>query len=237
MADNRIEDLRRRVQKDPASIAFAQLAEELRRAGELRESVDTCRAGLALHPSYLSARVTLGRALVELNQLDAAQEELTIVLRSAPENLAAMRALGEIFQQRGEEVQALAQFRAALTIARNDPDLAERVEDLARKLEPKRPAGAEGLTQSEFLQHLPSPPAVPAITEAASSDQLLASPAAVHVDPPPATVTAVDVDPVPVVQEALPADGTEERERANRAVAALEGWLDAVHAAHPDRRS
>src|SRR3954470_21296019 len=111
MPDNqRIEDLRRRVQKDPASIAFAQLAEELRRAGELQESVDTCRAGLAVHPSYLSARVTLGRALVELNELDAAQEELTIVLRSAPENLAAMRALGEIFQQRGEEVQALAQF-------------------------------------------------------------------------------------------------------------------------------
>ena len=36
MADNqRIEDLRRRVQKDPASIAFAQLAEECRRAGHL----------------------------------------------------------------------------------------------------------------------------------------------------------------------------------------------------------
>ena len=72
MADNpRIEDLRRRVQKDPASIAFAQLAEELRRAGELEESVETCRAGLSLHPTYLSARVTLGRALVELHNVAA----------------------------------------------------------------------------------------------------------------------------------------------------------------------
>src|SRR5512144_1468087 len=120
MADNqRIEDLRRRVQKDPASIAFAQLAEELRRAGELQESVATCRAGLALHPSYLSARVTLGRALLELNELDAAAGELTIVLKNAPENLAAMKALGEIHLRRGDEVEALAQFRAALTIARN----------------------------------------------------------------------------------------------------------------------
>jgi hypothetical protein len=40
----RIEDLRRRVQMDPASIAFARLAEECR------------RAGLELHPGYLSTQ-------------------------------------------------------------------------------------------------------------------------------------------------------------------------------------
>ena len=73
MADHqRIEDLRRRVQKDPASIAFAQLAEECRRAGRYEEAVEVCRAGLAVHPGYLSARVTLGRALIELDQPDEA---------------------------------------------------------------------------------------------------------------------------------------------------------------------
>ena len=67
MTDNpRIEDLRRRVQKDPASIAFAQLAEEYRRAGQHQEAIDVCSGGLAIHPGYLSARVTLGRALIEL---------------------------------------------------------------------------------------------------------------------------------------------------------------------------
>ena len=51
MADTqRIDDLRRRVQKDPASIAFAQLAEECRRAEQYEESVEVCRAGLAIHP-------------------------------------------------------------------------------------------------------------------------------------------------------------------------------------------
>ena len=84
MSDNpRIEDLRRRVQKDPASIAFAQLAEECRRAEQYQEAIDTCRAGLALHPGYLSARVTLGRCLIELNKLDDAQAELELVLKSA----------------------------------------------------------------------------------------------------------------------------------------------------------
>src|SRR4029453_12379901 len=103
MADSqRIEDLRRRVQKDPASIAFAQLAEELRRAGQFEESVETCRTGLAIHPSYLSARVPLGRALIELNQLADAQSELEVVLKSAPENLAAIRGLGDIHHRQGD---------------------------------------------------------------------------------------------------------------------------------------
>ena len=84
MGDNhRIEDLRRRVQRDPASIAFAQLAEEYRRAGQPQESIEACRAGLSLHPGYLSARVTLGRALLEVGELDEAQHELELVLKSA----------------------------------------------------------------------------------------------------------------------------------------------------------
>src|SRR5437762_14378462 len=92
MTDNhRIDDLRRRVHKDPASIAFAQLAEECRRAGQHEESVEVCRAGLAIHPGYLSARVTLGRALIELDHLDEAQAALDLVLKSAPENLAAIQ--------------------------------------------------------------------------------------------------------------------------------------------------
>jgi len=168
MADNqRIDDLRRRVQKDPASIAFAQLAEECRRAGLYQEAADVCRTGLALHPAYLSARVTLGRSLIELEGLDEAQTELEFVLKHAPENLAAIRGLAEIHNRRGSLPEALAQYRAALALARNDPDLERTVADLERVVEPpKKPALADGLSfeqvQTEFLKHLPPPPPVPA---------------------------------------------------------------------------
>src|SRR5918911_870061 len=97
MADTqRIDDPRRRVQRDPASIAFAQLAEELRRSHQFQESVDTCRAGLAIHPGYLSARVTLGRALIELNELEQAQAELQTVLKSARNTAPRSRWRGTI---------------------------------------------------------------------------------------------------------------------------------------------
>jgi tetratricopeptide (TPR) repeat protein len=103
MSDNpRIEELKRRVQQDPASIAFAALADEYRRAGQFHEAIETCRAGLLRHPSYLSARVTLGRALLEIGEINDAETELEQVLRAAPENLAAIRALAAIHHKRGE---------------------------------------------------------------------------------------------------------------------------------------
>ena len=95
----RIEDLRRRVLKDPASIAFAQLAEEYRRAGDCEEAVRVCEAGLSQHPAYLSARITLGRALFELRRLDEARAEFLRVLDAAPDNLVAVGNLAEIHQR------------------------------------------------------------------------------------------------------------------------------------------
>ena len=106
MAENpRIEELRRRVQADPASIVFAALAEEFRRVGRYDDAVETCRTGLLRHPAYLSARVTLGRALIETGDFDAAREELETVLRSAPENLAAIRGLAQIHERLGHSVE------------------------------------------------------------------------------------------------------------------------------------
>ena len=137
--------IRRRVQADPASIAFAQLAEECRRAGENDEAVGICRAGLNFHPDYLSARVTLGRALSELGRLDEAHAELFIVLNAAPDNLAANRAMAEVYQQRGQMPDALRHYKKALELAQHDPDLEHAV---------------------ETIEHAVSPPPAPAKTDA-----------------------------------------------------------------------
>ena len=103
MSDHRrLDDLKRRVQQDPASIAFAALAEEYRRLGLFHDAIETCRAGLLRHPAYLSARVTLGRALVALGEYDEAEAQLEQVVRVAPDNLAAIRALADIHHKRGD---------------------------------------------------------------------------------------------------------------------------------------
>jgi len=136
LPDNaRIADLRRRIQKDPASIAFAQLAEELRRAGEFREAADICRAELTFHPAYLSARVTLGRALLALDQLRDAQQEFEHVLLSAPENLAAIRGLADIHCSQGATIDALKYYRTALALAPHDSELRHTVDTIRAQID------------------------------------------------------------------------------------------------------
>jgi tetratricopeptide (TPR) repeat protein len=197
-ANTRLDDLRRRVQQDPSSIAFAQLAEEYRRAGQLEDAVEVCRVGLAIHPSYVSARVTLGRALLDLEKLDDARQELERVLASAPENLAAIRGLAEIHHRRGSLAEALAHYRAALALARHDPDLELTVADLAARLEPVEPPAEDA-----WLEATPTP--APSV----SSSEVVSD----------AAVTA------------------KAPERAVRIVAALEQWLQAIHASRVERHA
>jgi tetratricopeptide (TPR) repeat protein len=140
MDSSRIEDLKRRIQKDPASIAFAQLGEEYRRAGRSREAIETCRAGLKRHPGYLSARVTLGRALFDVGDLEQAERELKEVLRLAPENLAALRGVADVLRRRGDDASALAHYDIALALAPRDPELQQTVAALREQLRPRAAA-------------------------------------------------------------------------------------------------
>ena len=95
MADSRIDELRRRIERDPGSRLFAQLAEEHRKAGEHAEAIRVARAGLVQHPAYPSARLTLGRALLDSGDPARARVELETALRDAPDNILASRFLGQ----------------------------------------------------------------------------------------------------------------------------------------------
>jgi tetratricopeptide (TPR) repeat protein len=250
----RIDDLRRRVQKDPASIAFAQLAEEHRRAGQFEESVEVCRAGLAIHPTYLSARVTLGRALIELGKLDDARAELETVLKSAHENLAAIRGVAEICHKQGSLSEALTYYQAALAIARNDPELEQTVSDLSRQVAPPpRRAPDNGLSLDDMRHELsalvaeppPAPPPAPmaivppqaAITAPPPSAAPAALPAIAPPPPPAAPVLpalaavapAIPFSPEPPLAIPSPASVDPALARAHETIAVLEQWLDAIH--------
>src|ERR1051326_4654548 len=184
----RIEELRRRVEADPASIAFAALAEEYRRLGRHDEAVETCLAGLQRHPAYLSARVTLGRALLETGDFDSAREQFEMVLRSAPENIAATRGLDQIHERLGHSTEMdphLAQLmrehveavHAAPPIARPEPEAARPEPEAEPQPEPQREPQAEAASAVApepapiDVAWLQTPEAEPAV--------------ALEVDPPP----------------------------------------------------
>ena len=147
MANPRIDELRGRLQREPGSRLFAQLAEELRKDGDLTEAIRVARSGLALHPNYPSARLTLGRALIESGNLTAARTELESVMRGAPDNILASRMLAECLEGLGDLGAALLQFRAALRLSPGDRQIEGQIRALEQRLAgppPPRPAASAG---------------------------------------------------------------------------------------------
>ncbi len=208
----RIAELRRRVHADPASIAFAQLAEEFRRAGQHDEAVKYCRAGLGRHPGYLSARVTLGRSLTEIGELDDAAREFDLVLRSAPDNLAAIRSLAEIHQRRGSLEAALEYYNRALALAPFDPELEENVNRIARELGRAASVTPDGLSFEEASSQLLSaasrlpevePHQADVQTAAPSSTADSTSESPIDYDALLASFGMPDASPSPVVERLL----------------------------------
>lgn len=142
MAGNpRIDDLRKRLERDPQSRLFAQLAEELRKEGDLGDAIEVARAGLSRHPNYPSARMTLGRALLDTGDTHGAQRELEAAVQGAPDNILAGRLLAECLEAEGHLDEALARYRTTLTLSAGDKQIAARVEAIEQRIK-SRAAGA-----------------------------------------------------------------------------------------------
>jgi len=90
-----------RLARDPASLAFAQLADLYRKAGRTREAVALCRNGLARYPHYTTARLILAKTLAAEGALDAAQAEIGAILELNQHDLQCHRLAAEIQRRLG----------------------------------------------------------------------------------------------------------------------------------------
>jgi tetratricopeptide (TPR) repeat protein len=134
LANPRIDDLRRRLEREPGSRLFAQLAEELRKDGDLEEAIRVAREGLQKHPAYPSARMTLGRALLDKGELLSARSEFESVLKGAADNILASRYLGECLEGLGELEGAAARYKATLLLSPGDRQVQSRLDDVETRL-------------------------------------------------------------------------------------------------------
>jgi tetratricopeptide (TPR) repeat protein len=203
MADSpRVEELRRRVRSDPASIAFAALAEELRRAQQFAEAVEVARAGLRRHPAYASARVTLGRALFELGDIEPSRLELEQALASAPENLAALRSLADLYRHTGADARARELARRGAALAPQDRELRALLQALG----------------PESQAHAPEPEVPPVESPPQSAPQSAPGEPGAGSQPPTAP------EPAPLAVSSPPGPVGE----SSPALQHLQGWLDAI---------
>ena len=128
----KIQELVTRLNRDPDSKIFLQLAEEYRKAGLLEEALLVCKAGLKKHPGYHSARVALGRIYLALNRLEEARAEFEAMVRAAPDNLLANRMLGDVLALGGDGAGAVERYRAVLAFGPADAEIRAKIEALER---------------------------------------------------------------------------------------------------------
>src|SRR5688572_13793678 len=91
----RIDELRKKFEENPRRY-FAPLANEYRKAGDIEEAVSICREYLPQQPGHMSGHIVYGQALYEARQYEEARTVFETALALDPENLIALRHLGDI---------------------------------------------------------------------------------------------------------------------------------------------
>lgn len=199
MDDNaRTGELRRKLEKDPGSRLFAQLAEELRKDGKHDEAISVARKGLEKNPNYPSARLTLARALLDSGRPAEAKPELEAIVKASPDNIMASRLLGEALAELGETAQALQQFEKTLKISPGDKAVLERLAELKGRLSAP-PPGAEAAPLPAVVEPAPPPAPEAPLPSVFASEPL---PSVFPEEPVPAP--AAPAAPAPVLQAPPP---------------------------------
>ena len=91
---------------DPASLVFVDLAEALRRRGQLDAAQKVLRTGLNRYPELASAHDLAARIFVDRGELDRAFESWVTALKHDPALLGAHKGLGFLYYRANDLVSA-----------------------------------------------------------------------------------------------------------------------------------
>ena len=136
------EPLKDKMPRDPR--AFLQQAEESRRKGRPKEAIAVCLEALSRHPALDAARVTLGRAYLESDQVDLALATLEEVFQRLPEHHLAGRLLAEAQSKSGRRESARATCRALLERYPHDREIESFLAAIDAEGPPAGEASASG---------------------------------------------------------------------------------------------
>ncbi len=223
----RIDELEKKFSEN-ARRYFAPLANEYRKAGDLDRAIEICRAHLPQQPGHMSGHVVYGQALYESRQLDEAKTVFEAALGLDPENLIALRHLGDIARDSSDPATARTWYLRVLDADPRNDEVSGMLAELDAQAAalPAAPAAVEGASgwaaiNPELNADSPAADAAPATSATAAAE-------------PPAPPEALDLSELGL--EPMPSDGA-----AEEAVSPQEGQLergvrrDIPKAAPPER--
>jgi tetratricopeptide (TPR) repeat protein len=102
---DRLRELQEKFEENPRRY-FAPLANEYRKGGQHKRAIEICRTHLAQMPGHMSGQIVFGQALFESGEWDEARTVFGRALALDPENLIALRSLGDMALQAGDTAEA-----------------------------------------------------------------------------------------------------------------------------------
>lgn len=111
-----------KITQNPTSRLFVPLAEEYLKCEMIDEAVIVLVEGIKNHPSYVAARVMLGKIYLQKSQISEAQAEFEQVIAINSDNILAHKKLAMIYQGQGQLQRALEACKKVLIIDPSDKE-------------------------------------------------------------------------------------------------------------------
>ena len=217
MSDD-IRTLTARVADEPTSLAFLELAEALRRRGQLEAAGKVARGGLSRYPGLADAHDLMARILSDQGDLAGAFDAWADALRLDPMRTGALKGIAFLYFRAGDAAAAMEHLQRAAEVDPDDLSIAQALAKVRR--ESRTMSGAPA---AEVVQDIPAvaPPQPPAELPAAEPRPVLTAAPRQMVEPgsPFAeldgghAVVLVDANGLLLVGSLTTPEGTEAGER------------------------
>lgn len=126
-----IRALTARLAEEPGSLAFLELAEALRRRGQLDAAHKVARGGLARYPGLADAHDLMARILSDLGDLAGAFDAWASALQLDPMRVSALKGIAFLYFRAGETAAALDHLQRALEVEPDDVSIRQAISRIA----------------------------------------------------------------------------------------------------------
>jgi tetratricopeptide (TPR) repeat protein len=152
-----IRALTARVADEPTSLAFLELAEALRRRGQLEAAGKVARGGLSRYPGLADAHDLMARILSDQGDLAGAFDAWADALRLDPMRIGALKGIAFLYFRAGDAAAAIEHLQRAAEVDPDDISIAQALARVRRDSRAMPSAPAPEPVEEEALEPEPAP--------------------------------------------------------------------------------
>ena len=214
---DRLRELQEKFEDNPRRY-FAPLANEYRKGGQPKRAIEICRSQLSQMPGHMSGQIVYGQALYETGEFDEARQVFERALALDPENLIALRSLGDMSLQSGNTAEARRWYARLLDADPKDIAVIALVTEIDASAEaapvptPQEIPGIDADAGDQAIPFIADQEGAPVVSENAPSTAVEPAPsaasesalrAAIESAPPAPPAAFEPLEPAPPVEPQL----------------------------------